>query len=191
MIQDVISYLNNQVKELNCFATISGLCEMTTEKKEDETEMIFPVIYKGKDNLKAVTDFEYRSGLFFHIKNGDTNIEDLDSPRAEYNYLRYTTPLRAYGIIRRSIIDDSEYTHEKLAVNITHAINDKNINSLKATIGVNKIDVKVNNWSTNREEIEGIFQNVEFEFRHNLSLIVVEYDIILEGYQQCFTNYSC
>jgi hypothetical protein len=191
MIEGVITHLNLQVAELNCFAQISGLCEWATEAKADSEDMKFPVIYKGKDNLRFITTFDFRSGAFFHMKESNTDIEQLESPRVEDDYLKYTTHLKAYAIIRRSLIDDSEYSHEKLANNIVHTLNDSNINSLKASIGVNRVNVFVTGYSTDSAEINDIFQNIEIQWRHDLTIVVIDYDIILEGYQQCFTNYTC
>lgn len=191
MIEDVIEHLNTNISTLNCFAQISGLCEWATEAKAEGEEMKYPVIYKGKDSLRFITTFDFRNGAFFHIKNGQTDIENLESPRVENDYLQYTTPMKAYAIIRRSVIDDTEYSHEKLANNIIHQINAKNINSLKALIGVNKVDVFVTDYSTDKEEISDVFQNVEIQFRHDLTLVSVEYNIILQGYAQCFQNYTC
>jgi len=191
MIEGVITHLNTQVAELNCFAQISGLCEWAAEVKEDGNEMRYPVIYKGKDNLRFITTFDFRSGAFFHMKEGNTTIEQLESPRVAEDYLKYTTNLKAYAIIRRSLIDDSEYSHEKLANNLVHTLNDSNINSLKASIGVNRVNVFVQEYSTDSAEINDIFQGVEIQFRHDLTIVVIDYDIILEGYQQCFNNYTC
>lgn len=190
MIQAVIEHINTNINTLK-FGQVSGLCEMTQEVNADGQEKQYPVIYKGKDSLRFITVFDFRSGAFWHMKEGDTDIENLESPRAEYEYLRYTTHMSAYAIIRRSMIDDTEYSHEKMANNIVHQINEKNVNSLKSTIGVNKVNVIVTGYSTDAGQIDEIFQNVEIQWRHDLTLVVVNYDIILEGYQQCFTNYSC
>lgn len=192
MIQKIIEYVNSKVKELNSFAIINGLCEYITIAKPDGEVMKFPALYKTGDQLVQVTNYDFRSGVVLHVRNGDTTIDSLESPRANKEFLQYVTPLRLVAIAKRSVTGaDNNYSHEQLANNLLHKVENKTINSLKSVLSLSKIDAVVTAVSTDSENIDRIFENIEIKFRHDLSIVLIDYEIRCHGYKECFNNYTC
>jgi hypothetical protein len=195
MIKEVIAHANTNVQTLNVFKEIQGLCEYLYQPKVSEERegeiMKFPGFYRGKDSLRFVTSYDFRNGCFFHVLNGDTVIEPLESNRANKEFLRYTTPVKAFGIHRRNVIEDSEVGGIKLALNVFHQLQEKNINSLRATLNLSSISIEVESYTTTSEQFEEVFENVDVPRRSDIVIIGFPYRIVLEGYKECFENYTC
>lgn len=186
MIEAVISYINTNLTNLNIFKEVKGLTELITE--DDKT---FPAIYTGKDNLRFITSYDFRNGLIFHLKNGTASMEDLDRVISSSAYRQYSHPMRAVMIHGRNIYQDNNYSQEYVANNIVNAINRRSIPSLRPVIGVDRVAVNVTNYSTNKEDLAGIFENVDLGLRHDLDAVIVDYNIVLRANQKCFDNYNC
>jgi hypothetical protein len=56
---------------------------------------------------------------------------------------------------------------------------------------VDRVAVNVTNYSTNKEDLAGIFENVDLGLRHDLDAVIVDYNIVLRANQKCFDNYGC
>lgn len=192
MLAEVIENRNTQISGLNLFREVRGLCEYIEKPKADGELMTFPALYEGNDALKFVTSYDFRNGVCFHVMNGQITNELLDTGlRANNDLIRVTYPLQLIAIHRRSIIDDTNYTPEKLGQNLLHILRDRSINSLRATLDLNRIGVEVGSIDTDKARIDDVFQNVDIKFKHELMIVVIEYNIILEGYDNCFTQYTC
>jgi len=186
MIEKVIDYLNLQLNSLNVFKEVKGLCEIVTEDQRT-----YPAIYQGKDNLRFITSYDFRNGLVFHIKNGQASITELDRVIASSSYKEYSHPIRAILIHGRGIYDDNNYSQEKIASNVVNAINKRSIPSLRPIIGVDRVSVQVNGYSTDKNDINQYFEGIELNIRHDLDVVLVDYSIILRANQSCFENYGC
>lgn len=186
MIENVIDYLNTKLLGLNVFKEVKGLCELIIED-----ERTYPAIYQGKDNLRFVTSYDYRNGLVFHIKNGHATITELERVIASSSYKEYSHPVRAVLIHGRGIYEDNNYSQEKIASNVVNAINKRSIPSLRAVIGVDRVSVQVNGYSTDKADLQQYFQGIELDIRHDLDVVIVDYNIILRANQSCFDNYGC
>lgn len=186
MIEKVIDYLNLQLNGLNVFKEVKGLCEII-----NEDERTYPAIYQGKDNLRFITSYDFRNGLVFHIKNGQASITELERVIASSSYKEYSHPIRAILIHGRGIYDDNNYSQEKIASNVVNAINKRSIPSLRPIIGVDRVSVQVNGYSTDKADINQYFQGIELDIRHDLDVVLVDYNIILRANQSCFDNYGC
>lgn len=191
MLEEVISNRNTAITALNLFREVKGLCKFIGKSKEDGTVMTFPAIYEGNDSLKFVTQYDFRNGVLFHVQREAVSIERLDTGmRANNDLLRYNYPMQCIAIIGAKSIDDSNYTPDKLGWNVSNLLSG-NINSLRATLGLNRIDLQLEGVNTESNQIDEIFSNVEIKFKHELVLITVDYTVILDGYQDCFTTYTC
>jgi len=186
MIEKVIDYLNLQLNGLNVFKEVKGLCEII-----NEDERTYPAIYQGKDNLRFITSYDFRNGLVFHIKNGQASITELERVIASSSYKEYSHPIRSILIHGRGIYDDNNYSQEKIASNVVNAINKRSIPSLRPIIGVDRVSVQVNGYSTDKADINQYFQGIELDIRHDLDVVLVDYNIILRANQSCFDNYGC
>jgi len=186
MIEKVIDYLNLQLNGLNVFKEVKGLCEII-----NEDERTYPAIYHGKDNLRFITSYDFRNGLVFHIKNGQASITELERVIASSSYKEYSHPIRSILIHGRGIYDDNNYSQEKIASNVVNAINKRSIPSLRPIIGVDRVSVQVNGYSTDKADINQYFQGIELDIRHDLDVVLVDYNIILRANQSCFDNYGC
>jgi hypothetical protein len=98
--------------------------------------------------------------------------------------------MQCIAIVGKSKINDTAYTPEEIGLNIIHKLRG-NINSLRTTLNLNAINVEVGTINTDSKEIDNIFQNVELKFRHDLALVVIDYNVILDGYDNCFETYTC
>jgi|LakMenEpi03Aug12_release.lakeMendotaPanAssembly.Ray.scaffolds.fasta_scaffold923354_1 hypothetical protein len=192
MLKDVIDNRNIEIATLNLFKEVKGLCDFIGQTKDDGTVQTFPAIYTGKDSYKFVTQYDFRSGVLFHVQTESTNIEVLleQGLRANNDLLRMTYPMQCIAIVGKSKINDTAYTPEEIGLNIIHKLRG-NINSLRTTLNLNAINVEVGTINTDSKEIDNIFQNVELKFRHDLALVVIDYNVILDGYDNCFETYTC
>lgn len=191
MLSQIISNRNLEIETLNLFKEVKGLCNFIGQTKEDGTVQTFPAIYVGNDSYKFVTQFDFRSGVLFHVQNESLSIEVLDSSlRANNDLLQYTYPMQCIAIVGKKKLTDTNYTPEEVGLNILHKLRG-GINSLRPTLNLNKINVEVGKVNNDTSEIDRIFENVELKFRHELALVVIDYNIVLEGYDECFINYTC
>lgn len=191
MLGAVISNRNSAIEALNLFREVKALCEYIEKPKQDGEVMTFPALYSGNDTLKFITSYDFRNGLLFHVQTGATEEELLDTGlRANNDLLRYTYPMECVCIHRKSIIDDTAYTPEKLGRNVANVLRGS-INSLRPTLNLNRISVEVTGVDTDSRRIDDIFQNVDIKFKHELALVIITYNVVLEGYQSCFEQYTC
>ena len=187
MIQNVITYLNVGISNLNIFGQVSGLSEFITEDDKK-----FPAVYSGRDNLRFVTSYDFRNGLAFHVKNGEARQTELERIISSSAYIELIQPMRMVVIAKRGVTgEDSGYSDEQLVANVKNVLNNRNINQLRSILKLNRISTTVTGYDTNKEILDDIFQNVDINFRHDLSFAVIDYDIRLEGNQVCFDGYTC
>ena len=191
MLEEVIANRNTAISTLNLFREVKGLCQFIGKPKEDGTVMTFPAIYTGKDSFNFITNYYFRNGVLFHVQKEAVNIEPLETGmRANNDLLRYNYPMQCICIIGKKSIDDSGYTAEKLGLNVMNLLRGP-INSLRTTLNLNRVDVETESIDTSTDQIDTIFQNVSIQFRHDLAIAVIDYTVILDGYQNCFTSYTC
>lgn len=191
MLAEVISNRNTAISALNLFKEVKGLCQYIQQTKDDGSVQTFPAIYEGKDSFKFVTQYDFRNGVMFHIQREAVSIELLETGmRANNDLLRYNYPMQCICITSKSKIDDSGYTAEKVGWNVNNLLNGR-INSLRSTLGLNRVEVQTESIDTDSGKIDEIFQNIELKFRHDLALTVIDYTVILDGYQECFNAYTC
>ena len=191
MLEEVITNRNAALTTLNLFKEVKGLCKFIGKSKEDGTVMTFPAIYEGNDSLKFVTQYDFRNGVLFHVQREAVSIERLDTGlRANNDLLRYNYPMQCIAIVGAKKIDDNNYTPDKLGWNLSNKINGR-INSLRLTLGLNAVNVDVENINTEDNQVDEIFTNVELKFKHELVIATIDYSVLLDGYQDCFTPYTC
>lgn len=194
MIDKVITYINTQISDLNIFKDVKGLCEFVEQEESSEystTIIKFPAYYNGKGQLLNVTDYDFRNGVIFHLKNGDVTSEQLESMRSETKFLKYTFPIKLVCMHLKQTIDDSAYTPDKFGLNLMSKVNQLSINPLRSILKANKIYVNANSYTTDKDALDDIFQNVEIVFRQELVIVTLDYQIFVEAYQKCFNPYTC
>lgn len=189
MIEKVIEHINENLKSVKGFdhSRIRGLSEYVVEPEKK-----YPGIYKGNDTIDFITSNDFRSGVIWHMKAGDLSTSDLDS-FGRSKVMQYNTPMRCYAIIRRDSISDSPYSPDELALNILNTINERNVNSLKATLNLMKVQIQAGGYGVDKDELEQIFQGIDIENlrRYDIMYCSINYNIILTGKQQCFVKYTC
>lgn len=194
MLKGVIDHINTQLITLPGFdpVRVSGIAETVFDRKDDEP-MEYPGIYGGNDTLNFVTRNDFKNGCIWHQKNGELQINPVEQVSRRNNILEYIQPMKVYAIHKRALIEDNSYSADVLAANITNKINFRNINSLRTTLNLLKIEVQATGNSTDKTELEQIFRNVDISNlkRYDIMYCSVSYNVIMKGRQECFNFYTC
>lgn len=197
MIEQVIDEINIGITDLNIFlGGVNGLCEMIQEPFTiEETTVIakFPALYKGNDHLDYVTNLDYGAGVVFHLNNGNMSPASLETIRAREKRVQRSWPLKCIAIIRRDIYNtDSPYSAQELLTNLQSKISKKAISTLKATLGVERIQVNITSANDDKSQIIAeTFENIDFPALHDLMAVRVDYEIVISGPENCFLTYDC
>lgn len=191
MIESVVDYLNTQIQTLNVFKEVHGVAQRVDERNSgDDLIRSYPAIYSGKDSLKFVTNYDFRSGVLWHQRNGEVGIEQLERIIATSANIQQTHPMRLYAIHRKAY-NDTQYSADEILANLIHKVNQRNINSLRTSLALNRIVVEVTGTVTGVQLLDEVFTNVDIKFKHELDIMAITYNIILQGNQNCFINYNC
>lgn len=199
MIQKIVEAVNDNdlgLGSLKIFQNINGLCEVVAEtfKVEDvEVEAKFPAFYNGNDQLRYVTNLDYKVGVVFHLTNGDSSQSLMDRSRTAQRRYEKTYPMKCIAIIRRNIYNtDSAYSPSELISNMEPCIGRIAFPAVKAELLVDSVETIVASSSHDKEAIlSDHFQNVEFDAVHNLMVVQINYDIKITGSEGCFLTYNC
>jgi hypothetical protein len=172
------------------------LCEMITEPFEvNETvvEAKFPAFYNGNDQLRYVTNFDYKIGVVFHLTNGEESQSPMDRSRSAQRRYEKTYPMKCIAIIRRNIYGtDSAYSPKELISNMGPCIGRISFPGLKAQLLYDSAETNVTSSNDDKEAIlNEHFQNVEFDAVHNLIVVQINYEIKITGSEGCFLTYNC
>lgn len=192
MIEPVVSYINSRVENLKTFATVRGLCE-TIRETSGGVDKTYPGFYIGKDNLKHITDYDYRQGVVFHMKNGNYSTSDLERVVASKRFIELRQPMSLYAFVRRDIYSsDDAYSADELIHNLMRTVSNDNINGLRTQLRVNRVFTSAANASSDKNQIiTGLYSNVDFPQRHDLIVVRVDYTITFQGNENCFRDYGC
>ena len=181
----IAEYLKTQIQPLNIFKEVHGLAEIVTETKSDGTGVkSFPALYKGKDSLRYITNFEYHNGMAFFLCDSETQTLG-ESKRSDSRYINYSATLSFYGIVKRT----SKY---ELITTISRKLLIDNQKSVRQQLGVNTISGYVSRIVTGAESVlPNIFTGIEIKSVHDLSYIGIEVSVTASYYEKCLISKCC
>lgn len=181
----IAEYLKNQIQPLGIFKDVHGLAEIITETKSDGSgTKSFPALYKGKDSLRYITNFDYHNGLGFFLCDSETQALG-ESKRYDSRYINYSATLSFYGIVKRTNESD-------LIQTIFSKMRIDNEKAARRAIGVNTISGYVARVVTGAELVlPNIFSGVEIKSVHDLSYIGIEFSVTASYYEKCLMSKCC
>lgn len=188
MVHEVAEYLKNKLSSTNILSAIHGLAELASETKSDGTGIKrFPVLYKGKDSLRYVTNFDYKNGFGFFL--GDEGSREIGESKRGGEILYNQTPeLTFYAITKR--IDET--TETKLGDILAALLTVNNGKIARQTIGVNSVTVFPSATETGYEAvIPDIFENIDFKAVHDLCYVKITLSVSVSYYNDCRTSKCC
>lgn len=189
MIEAIISVLNTKISALNIFQNIFGVCEIVREGEKS-----YPAFYNNKDNLKYIDEgVDYKQGVIFHLKDGNQTREELERIRARSKNIQITTPMTAVAIVRKSIYNtDDAYMEYQLTRNISKLLDEDNNTELKEALKMNRVYTGINEVNHDKQAIlDQYFAGVDMNMRHDIAVVSVSYDIVIEGDEECIEMLEC
>lgn len=194
MIEQILAYINQKLMQTTLFKDVRGLCEII-EKGEQK----FPAEYSNKGDYKFIDDkTNWEAGLAYHRLLGDVEPEQLDediAPTACDVVIRKVYHMRLICCVPKTILDnsnDDKYIDHKLVHNLENILNENRNSILENLLKLSLVQILVKRADVNRYNVfKEEYQNVKFNIGFEYAYFALEYDIILEGLQTCFENYSC
>ncbi len=188
MVYDIAEYLKNKLLHTNILAAVHGVADLISETKSDGTGVKrYPAIYKGKDSLRYITNFDYKNGLGFFIGDEGTK-EQGESKVGGQFYFNQNPNLTFYAITRK--ID--ELTEQKFADILAALLSINNGKAARKEIGVNTINIYPSQIETGYDNvIPDIFENIDFKAVHDLCYVKITLDVNVSYYNNCRTEKCC
>jgi len=187
MLKEIINKLNKDIKALNQFSVLHGLCDIINDGKGG-----FPAEYCGKDEYKQVSNFDQVRGVIYHRMNGDITREEIEEESLTgcENLILESYPMLLIGCIKMSILKiDDAYTDLDIAQKISNTITNENIKGLN--LGLRQLETNVELISINRKSIletEYPDNESDVEIPYDFAYFKVEYNIKAKGEITCFTT---
>lgn len=191
MLNNIITYINGKIGELNMFKDIRGLCELIQVDGKS-----FPAEYCNNEYKHL--DFDFKGSLVYHRQTGQAGIGEADEEQAIScdPFLEKTYPMKTILYVKKDVFgsdNNDAYVDSKIAENVLNAIYTSNNRTLRNEISVDSISVNVTSVSTDREEIfNDEYPNAEkMVIPYEYAYVSIEYDIVVTGQLSCFNSYTC
>lgn len=194
MIEQIIKYINQKLMQTTLFKDVRGLCEIID--KEDKK---FPAEYFKGGEFKNIDDkTNWEVGVAYHRLLGDVEDEQLAdefSPTACDVAIRKTYHLKLVCCVPKTVLsnsNDDQYIDTKLVHNLENVLNEQKNSILENLLKLSLVQVIVKRADVNRYNVfKDEYQNVKFNIGFEYAYFALEYDIILEGLNSCFEQYTC
>lgn len=174
------------------FKELFELATMQTDVR-DGKEITYPAVYDTKGQLVKAIDVDRTKGLLYHRKIGKVRNQETEKESACGVTYRRVYPMRIVAFFPKNILGtDDKYIEEKVFENINSAIAVSNPKTLRNQLKLELVNVQTRSQDDDRnrvlkEEIKGMTLNLQ----SSMGVVAVDYDIILEGDERCFTQWSC
>jgi len=179
LVEDIVTYMNNQLEPLNYFEEIECLAELL-----DFNEKVKPAVYSGKGQWKNI-EIDNFNGISYWRKNGDVTNERIENVVGCQELFEITVPLRMVGIIpRKKLSKDDQYAGDRVARTILKALED-NVMVLKTAIQANRASVEVDSYSTNAREIVTEEYDNEKVVNFKRLYLAIEVSVVVEIQKDC------
>lgn len=147
MVDEIVTYLNVQLQELNYFQESLCLCELLEYNDKRQ-----PRLYSGKGQYKPI-DIDSFNGISYWRRNGEVSKERLDSIVACDERMLLTIPLRLIAIVpRKKLSTDDAYAGDRMQNTILKALED-DVTSLKESIQAIRVSLEMTSCTDDAREI--------------------------------------
>jgi hypothetical protein len=188
MVEKIISHINNNLKELNIFSSLFGLCEIISKDKKS-----FPAFYCNNE-YKQVSDFDKQNGTAYHRLIGSIKISESESELDGCTtYAERAYPMRLVVCVKKSVYKNNDaYIDMDIAENIGSVISFQNNKQLRNELNASVVSVLVKSINTNRDQIfRDEYKGYEMFIDYNYSYISIDYEVKISGDLSCYLNQGC
>lgn len=186
MIEAILTELNSRLPA-NIAQEVRTLCTIV-----QEGDRSYPALYVGNDQLRQVANYQWQSGFIFWLPNGEESTELLDEVRGGKDRIGITFPLRLYWVGSRTAWQqDSQYTGQNIALAIQKAIQARNIPTLRASLGLDRIRTTVENYKYGRDVVEEFLNGIPNPLRHDMEAVRLDVSLEVHGTLECIVAASC
>lgn len=148
MINNVIDILKTRLALSGLVSQSYGLCELVTDAKGQTS----PKEYCGSDQWNDVSDYGNYSGVSYWRKSGDISMSESTGNVACDRFIDFTIPLYLVLVIRKSVMNDNQYTPDSIATTIIRDLIG-NSSVLKSAVGARRAAVSVTGYDTDAESV--------------------------------------
>lgn len=194
MIQEIVDHLNDVSLDLDFLKDKHGLAERITKVAQDneggQTTRIYPAEYCGKGEYKSLFEIDKKQGLSYHRLIGTvTSSEGDDNAVGCDMQIIKEYPLLLVAYVKKSLIDDFQYSDIQLAETISNVISSSNVKALMGTFNADTITIVPTAYIVDREviwaqETEGLGMRINFDY----SYVAVNYTATVTADVSCFVN---
>ena len=178
MIKSIIEFLDGTLSTFP--VKLLGLAELRF-KSAQETDTVFPVVYKGKGKFQAVNEIKNLNGWIYH-RTFDFSEENLTEDVPNQPKIARTFPFITVALIPKGALKDDVYSSSDLAQALSNHI------SLNVFDAPNLIsDIFVNDTLYDPIQVAALeFQGIDYFVPADMVLIRVNWSARFEGRVSCF-----
>lgn len=148
MINNVIDILKTRLSLSGLVSQSYGLCELVTDAKGQTS----PKEYCGSDQWNDISDYGNYAGVSYWRKSGDITMSESTGNVACDRFIDFTIPLYLVLVIRKSVMNDNQYTPDSIATTIIRDLIG-NSATLKSAVGARRASVSVTGYDTDAESV--------------------------------------
>lgn len=187
MIDIIIKYCENNLKDLNLYEKLYGMAELIKNTKGQQ----YPLVYKSDGNLIHVTEFSDWYGMGYFRKDGTVSFEpdnDANVYSPCQNNIIMTVPLKFVGSVKKSLLKDDAFTCDRVAITTMKALQNKNP-KMRGELNASQVYFDVTAYETDPQKIFNREYDQDNKIKYEYCYVSVDFEVRVHTTKECITNF--
>lgn len=187
MIDIIIKYCENNLKDLNLYEKLYGMAELVKNAKGQQ----YPLVYKSDGNLIHVTEFSEWYGMGYFRKDGVVSFEpdaDANTFSPCQNNIIMTVPLKFVGSVKKSLLKDDAFTCDRVAITTMKALQNKNP-KMRGELNASQVYFDVTAYETDPQKVFNAEYDQDNKVKYEYCYVSVDFEVRVHTTKECITNF--